>query len=290
MTGILPWRTASSWRHGSSVLSVSRSRLMSSSSSWTAVAESVPKTYKVRASKLVSSLETNFSIKEGVIVTQVGGRRVDITPADLMSFLVSKKKVNIPPETLAKVVNEIEAVKVTSLSENSKLLLGQAKKIASGNESNPQPLASKTKKSGGTSKEIITNTSGSSVDPQTKSRRIKKGSSTNIESKDVGSKQLKIKISDKNKDDGNVRRENIKIEEKGTKTNVNEEIGSKTLPHVDLPLKTEIQKKQNDIGLKSVLTTENFHQSDKVDKAKSSAVKNDLKKIDSSSDVRHVQY
>ena len=43
-------------------------------SSWAVVAESVPKSYRVRAAKLVPRLETSFSIRDGGIVTKSGDR------------------------------------------------------------------------------------------------------------------------------------------------------------------------------------------------------------------------
>ena len=54
-------------------------------------------------------------------------RRVAIAPADLMSFLVTKKKVDISPQVLAEVFCEIQTITTSlPLSENSKTILEQS--------------------------------------------------------------------------------------------------------------------------------------------------------------------
>ena len=58
-------------RHCTNSLLVLRPKYFSS---WAVVAESVPKSYRVRAAKLVPRLETSFSIQDGGIVTKSGDR------------------------------------------------------------------------------------------------------------------------------------------------------------------------------------------------------------------------
>ena len=59
-------------------------------------------------------------------------RRVAIAPADLMSFLVTKKKVDISPQVLAEVFCEIQTITTSlPLSENSKTILEQSAVFAS---------------------------------------------------------------------------------------------------------------------------------------------------------------
>ena len=120
-------------------------RPSSSSSSWAVVAETVPKSYRVRAAKLVPRLETSFSIRDGGIVTRSGDRRVAIAPADLMTFLVTKKKVDIPPQVLAEVFSEVQTITTSlPLSENSKTILEQSAVFAS-SETALQRLKAKAK-------------------------------------------------------------------------------------------------------------------------------------------------
>ena len=117
----------------------------SSSSSWAVVAETVPKSYRVRAAKLVPRLETSFSIRDGGIVARGGDRRVAIAPADLMTFLVTKKKVDIPPQVLAEVFSEVQTITTSlPLSENSKTILEQSAVFAS-SETALQRLKAKAK-------------------------------------------------------------------------------------------------------------------------------------------------
>ena len=120
-------------------------RPSSSSSSWAVVAETVPKSYRVRAAKLVPRLETSFSIRDGGIVTRGGDRRVAIAPADLMTFLVTKKKVDIPPQVLAEVFSEVQTITTSlPLSENSKTIMEQSAVFAS-SETALQRLKAKAK-------------------------------------------------------------------------------------------------------------------------------------------------
>ena len=117
----------------------------SSSSSWAVVADTVPKSYRIRAAKLVPRLETSFSIRDGGIVTRGGDRRVAIAPADLMTFLVTKKKVDIPPQVLAEVFSEVQTITTSlPLSENSKTILEQSAVFAS-SETALQRLKAKAK-------------------------------------------------------------------------------------------------------------------------------------------------
>ena len=97
------------------------------------------------------ALEARLVIMEGSLVTQDGGRRVEITPEDLMSFLVTKKKTNISPETLAPLLPEIDAVKVSLSSPTAKKVLEEARKLTQAqNEprkksTHPNSVDSKTK-------------------------------------------------------------------------------------------------------------------------------------------------
>ena len=97
------------------------------------------------------ALEARLVIMEGSLVTQDGGRRVEITPEDLMSFLVTKKKTNISPETLAPLLPEIDAVKVSLSSPSAKKVLEEARKLTqTQNEprkksTHPNSVDSKTK-------------------------------------------------------------------------------------------------------------------------------------------------
>jgi len=106
-------------------------RWMSSITTWSSAANNVSKSYKSQAMKLVPALEANFSIKDGHLVSLVNGHSLELQPDELLNFLVTKKKLNISPETLAPVIKEIEAVKSTkTLSPHSTKLFEEAKKLA----------------------------------------------------------------------------------------------------------------------------------------------------------------
>jgi len=118
-----------------------RARTMSSkSSSWSAVvAASVPKSYKAQALRLVPGLEARLTIREGVLVTMTGDRRVEITPEDLISFLVTKKKTSIAPEMLAQLLPEIDVIKPSSISPTSKKILEEARKLSQSRHDSEHP-------------------------------------------------------------------------------------------------------------------------------------------------------
>ena len=123
------------------LISQLRTRTMSSkSTSWSAVvAASVPKSYKAQALRLVPGLEARLTIREGVLVTMTGGRRVEVTPEDLISFLVTKKKTSIAPEMLAQLLPEIDVIKPGSISPSSKKILEEARKLSQSRDDSENP-------------------------------------------------------------------------------------------------------------------------------------------------------